>query len=62
MQDGGDNTLYCCRGVGPFKLVIQDDGNVVIYSNNVPIWTTHTDQVNPTLPGGEFAPTRAVIT
>jgi hypothetical protein len=39
------------RGVGPFKLALQDDGNLVIYSNNIPIWATHTDQVNPPLPG-----------
>jgi hypothetical protein len=40
------------RGAGPFKLVLQNDGNLVIYSNNIPVWTTHTDQVNPPLPGG----------
>lgn len=33
-----------CRGRGrrPYKLVVQDDRNVVLYGNNVPLWHTNT--------------------
>jgi Protein of unknown function (DUF3421) len=31
-------------GVGPRKLVVQDDGNVVIYSDSTAIWATNTVQ------------------
>lgn len=33
----------CGRGTGPYKLIMQDDGNLVIHDvDHIPIWATNT--------------------